>query len=126
MARITLLVDLDGTLTDNYAGISRSICHALDRLGAATPDATELRRCVGPPLRISFARLLATGDAALIERAIELYRERYAELGWAENVVYTGIVEVLDTLGAAGHRLRAALPRPGDGAREGSATVRFV
>lgn len=112
MARITLLVDLDGTLTDNYAGISRSICHALDRLGAATPDATELRRCVGPPLRMSFARLLATGDAALIERAIGLYRERYAELGWAENVVYTGIAEVLDTLGAAGHRLLLCTSKP--------------
>ena len=110
--REVVLLDLDGTLTDNFAGISRSICHALDRLGVGTPAEPELRRCVGPPLRVSFARLLDTRDGALIERAIDLYRERYTELGWAENVVYSGVAEVLDTLGAAGHRLLVCTSKP--------------
>ena len=56
-----LLFDLDGTLTDNYAGIA-----ALDPPRARMPRARRrpttraLRRCVGPPLRESFARLLDT------------------------------------------------------------------
>jgi hypothetical protein len=33
MSRTTLLVDLDGTLTDNFTGISRSIRHAFVDLG---------------------------------------------------------------------------------------------
>ena len=53
-----VMIDLDGTLTDNYLGIARSILHALERLGADAPDEATLRRCVGPPLRVSFAALL--------------------------------------------------------------------
>jgi phosphoglycolate phosphatase len=112
MSRTTLLVDLDGTLTDNFAGISQSIRHALARLGADPPADADLRTCVGPPLRASFARLLATGDRARVEHAIELYRERYATLGWAENVVYDGIAELLDALAADGHRLFLCTSKP--------------
>ena len=43
-AASTLLFDLDGTLTDNYLGIARSILHALERLGADAPDEATLRR----------------------------------------------------------------------------------
>jgi phosphoglycolate phosphatase len=91
----TLLFDLDGTLTDNFEGIAASIRHALACLGAAMPDAATLRTCVGPPLRESFARLLGTGDPALIERAVAHYRERFAAVGWRENVLYAGVAEVL-------------------------------
>jgi phosphoglycolate phosphatase len=45
----TILLDLDGTLSDNFAGISRSILHALGSIGAPTPPESELRLCVGPP-----------------------------------------------------------------------------
>jgi len=112
MTRTTLLVDLDGTLTDNFAGISRSIRHALARLGADAPGDADLRTCVGPPLRSSFARLLATGDDARIEHAIEIYRERYGTLGWAENVVYDGVTQLLDALAAEGHRLFLCTSKP--------------
>ena len=82
-----LLVDLDGTLTDNFVGIARSIRHALAALGAPLPAAAALKRCVGPPLRESLARFLATSDRERIEQALALYRERYADVGWQENVV---------------------------------------
>jgi phosphoglycolate phosphatase len=107
-----LLFDLDGTLTDNYPGITRSIAYALERLGAPVPDAAALRRCVGPPLRESFAWLLDTDDAEAIEAAIALYRERYGDLGWRENVVYDGIDDVLATLAAAPARLFLCTSKP--------------
>ena len=94
-ASLTLLFDLDGTLSDNFPGISRSIRYALIRLGVDGPDDAELRHCVGPPLRETFARLLATNDSARIEQAIALYRERYADLGWRENTVYAGVPGML-------------------------------
>lgn len=97
----TLLFDLDGTLTDNYPGIARSIAYALGAMGVEVPSAEALRRCVGPPLRESFAWLLDTRDPALIEQAIALYRERYGDLGWRENVVYEGIGDVVESLAAA-------------------------
>src|SRR6185436_589305 len=84
----TLFFDLDGTLTDNYAGISACIVHALSRFGTDAPDVPALRACVGPSLRTSFARLLATDDPARIEQAIGHYRERFEVSGWQENVPY--------------------------------------
>jgi len=97
----TLLFDLDGTLTDNYPGIARSIAYALERMGAAIPDDATLRRCVGPPLRESFKWLLDSDDPPVIEQAIVLYRERYADVGWRENIVYEGIAEALAELASA-------------------------
>lgn len=96
-----LLFDLDGTLTDNFTGIARSIVYALDQLGVETPSAGELRRFVGPPLRATFATLLDTEEPDAIEHAIALYRERYSDLGWRENVVYDGIPEALAALAVA-------------------------
>jgi phosphoglycolate phosphatase len=111
-SRATLLLDLDGTLTDNYAGISRSILHALAALGAVAATEAELRRCVGPPLRHGFARLLRTEDPILIERALALYRERYEIEGWRENEVYAGIDAALAALDRRGHRLLLCTSKP--------------
>lgn len=104
-ARATLLLDLDGTLSDNFAGIVGSIRHALAALNAPPVDDATLRGCVGPPLRETFARIIAGADAALVERAIDAYRERYGVLGWQENVAYPGVGAALETLAAAGTRL---------------------
>ncbi len=110
--REVVLLDLDGTLTDNFAGISRSIVHALAALGEPAPDPSTLTDCVGPPLRYSFARLLATDDGARIERAIVHYRERYSATGWHENVVYAGIPAMLVALRHGGRRLLLCTSKP--------------
>lgn len=107
-----LLLDLDGTLSDNYTGIAASIRHALARLDAPEPDEATLRLCVGPPLRESFARLIKGADAAIVERAIDVYRERYRELGWQENVAYPGIGAALEALAAQGIRLLVCTSKP--------------
>ena len=107
-----LLLDLDGTLTDNFPGISRCIAYALDRLGVGPPAPYDLRRCVGPPLRESFAWLLDSDDPAAIEAAIALYRERYAEVGWRENVVYDGVGETLERLASQGTRMFLCTSKP--------------
>jgi len=108
----TLLFDLDGTLSDNYEGISRSIRHALARLGAPEPGEATLRACVGPPLRESFARLLPAPDAAAIDAALDAYRERFRAVGWRENVVYDGVPEALATLARAGARMYVCTTKP--------------
>jgi phosphoglycolate phosphatase len=105
-----LLFDLDGTLTDPRVGIIGSIRHALDRLGRPCPPNDVLASFIGPPLRGTFAALLETSDRELIERAMGLYRERFAHLGLFENEVYAGIPELLVDL--AGYRSFVATSKP--------------
>ncbi len=106
------LFDLDGTLTDSRPGIVASIRHALSRMGAPDPGDAALGACLGPPLRQSFARLLGTRDAASVDRAIDHYRERFADVGWRENAVYPGVAEVLARLAARGTPMLVCTSKP--------------
>ncbi|MGD8993329.1 MAG: HAD family hydrolase [Desulfobacterales bacterium] len=107
-----LLFDLDGTLTDPFAGITKCILYALDKLGRKCPPGDNLRWCIGPPLRDSFAILLASDDSGLIEKAVAHYRERFSTVGLFENHVYDGIPETLQALQKYGHILYVATSKP--------------
>lgn len=105
-----VLLDLDGTVTDPYDGITRCILHALDGLGLPAPDEPSLRRVIGPPLQDGFAALgVAPGQ---VDEAVRLYRERFSTTGLYENRVYDGIPELLDDLRGAGRRLALAPSKP--------------
>lgn len=101
--------DLDGTLTDPFDGITKSIVYALERLDTAAPGDDQLASYIGPSLRETFAELVGPKNS---ERALSLYRERYADIGWQENTPYYGIHDVLETLTAAGHTLFVATAKP--------------
>ncbi len=99
----TLFFDLDGTLIDSAVGITRCVAHALDGMGHPGLPESELRRWIGPALRVSFGALF--DDPADVERAVALYRERFEIVGWTEHTIYDGIGDTVATLHAAGHRL---------------------
>jgi len=103
MSRDVLFFDLDGTLIDSAIGITRCVAYALEQMGQPVPGDAELRKWIGPALRISFTPIF--GDAQRVEQAVELYRERFDALGWQEHEIYAGIGEVVQGLHAAGHRL---------------------
>jgi phosphoglycolate phosphatase len=107
-----LLLDLDGTLTDPRDGITRSLAHAFDALGAPVPDDATLARCIGPPLREAFAELLPDPSPERIETAIAHYRERFDRIGWRENRVYDDVLPFLDALRARGVRTLLATSKP--------------
>lgn len=65
--------------------------------------------CIGPPLQQSFAQLL---DEDRAPRAVELYRERFAEIGLYENSLYPEIPGVLDSLRRSGATLHVASSKP--------------
>jgi phosphoglycolate phosphatase len=69
----------------------------------------DLLWCIGPPLRASFVRLL---DEARSDAAVELYRERFGEVGLYENDLYEGIYETLAALRNADKRLFVATSKP--------------
>ena len=106
----TIYFDLDGTLTNPKPGITRSIQYALERLGQAVPTEDELTWCIGPPLHASLKKLV--GSDALADRALTLYRERFADIGLFENETYDGIQETLSTLAASHPRMFVATSKP--------------
>src|SRR5258708_31887790 len=98
--------DLDGTLTDPKAGITRSIQYALGKLDSEIPREDELTWGIGPPLRASLAKLLGSDDLA--DKALSLYRERFADIGIFENQIYPGMKDTLAVLTEHGQRLFVA------------------
>jgi phosphoglycolate phosphatase len=101
-----IFIDLDGTLTDPKPGITGSIQYALGKLDRPIPPADELTWCIGPPLHGSLKKLL--GSDELADRALVLYRERFADVGLFENQVYPGIEDTLSTLARSGRRMFVA------------------
>jgi phosphoglycolate phosphatase len=110
---LNLLFDLDGTLTNPEQGITGCILHALEALGQSPlPERHELRWCIGPPLHESFRALLEPSDEANVQRGIELYRERFTDIGIFENEIYEEVPDGLTALRKSGHRLWVATSKP--------------
>jgi phosphoglycolate phosphatase len=110
--RSNIFFDLDGTLTDSKEGIIKCIDYALEKLGYAVPEGFSVNDCLGPPLRLSFRRLLNTNDEALIEQAVAIYRERFSTIGLFENQVYPGIPELLSALRENDFKLYVVTTKP--------------
>ncbi len=108
----TVLFDLDGTLTDPKVGITTCIQYALERLGYQPPETEELLWCIGPPLTVSFAKLMQTTDTSLIEKAIIFYRDRFATVGLFENLLYPQIPEILKAIRSEGYQTYVATSKP--------------
>lgn len=100
-----ILFDLDGTLSDPQLGIGRSINHALERHGFEPLPPDAVSRCIGPPLDESFRAITGRHDDSTIFALVAAYRERYGDIGYAENQLYPGIPEALQGLAEAGFPL---------------------
>ncbi len=111
MEKTHILFDLDGTLTDPGMGITNSVAHALAHFGIAVADRSELYAFVGPPLVDSFMEHYGFSEEQAI-KAVKVYREYFADKGWAENTVYEGIEALLAELVAAEKVLVVATSKP--------------
>ena len=111
MKKTYILFDLDGTLTDPGMGITNSVMHALTHFGITVTDRSDLYRFIGPPLMDSFMEYYGLTEEQAVE-AVRVYREYFADKGWAENTVYSGIEALLADLVAAGKMLLVATSKP--------------
>ena len=106
-----VLFDLDGTLTDPFEGITKSVEHALDRCGIKVANRRELACFIGPPLHESFMKYYGFTEPEAF-RAVEVYREYFSVTGLFENKVYPGIPELLAELSDGGIKLAVATSKP--------------
>lgn len=104
-----VLFDVDGTLIHSRPGIENSFAYAFAEMGL-DPTQIDLSRYLGPPLRWSFGQHFS--DEADVERAVEIYRDRYARLGMHECSLFPGVRQLLERLRAADVRLATATSKP--------------
>ena len=108
-----ILFDLDGTITDPKEGITKSAAFALSHFGIHLEDPDSLTFFIGPPLLDTFMEYYNMTEAQALE-AIDFYRQRFAKVGWVENVPYTDIENCLTQLRVAGKTLIIATSKPED------------
>lgn len=97
-----VLLDLDGTISDPLEGIGRSINFALSHFGYPERPLAGMGAHIGPPLDQAFIAITGERSPELIAGLVAKYRERYGEVGYAENVLYEGVPQVLHRLVEAG------------------------
>ena len=106
-----LLFDLDGTLTDPFEGITRSVEYALNAFGIEVEDRRVLAPFIGPPLVESLTeRYGFTMEDAVV--AVAKYREYFAVKGLYENELFEGIPELLSDCRKAGYKISMATSKP--------------
>lgn len=106
-----IFFDLDGTLTDPKAGITKSVQYALRKYGVEVENPDDLCPFIGPPLRESFMKYYGF-DQAGAENAVAAYREYFSVTGIFENVIYDGIEKMLTELKSKGKVLVLATSKP--------------
>lgn len=106
-----IFFDLDGTLTDPFEGITRSVQISLSHFDIKVEDREELKCFIGPPLWESYMKYygMSREDAEL---AVVKYREYFSVKGLFENKVYDGIYGLLRELKNVGLRLCVATSKP--------------
>jgi phosphoglycolate phosphatase len=96
------IFDLDGTISDPVVGIGRSLNHALEYFGYPHIKESEVSQYVGPPLDQTFESIVGSASSEQVAALVSKYRERYADIGFSENVIYPDIPEVLRALEGSG------------------------
>jgi phosphoglycolate phosphatase len=105
-----VLVDLDGTITDSFPGITTTLRWAMELEGLEAPDDDAMRQVIGPPFELGLPLIGVPGDR--LWAVIDRYRVRYEDVGLFENALYDGVVEMLDDLVAGGYVVALATAKP--------------
>ncbi|MBT8100795.1 MAG: HAD-IA family hydrolase [Gammaproteobacteria bacterium] len=108
------LFDLDGTISDPFEGIFKSINHALVESGYEPARPEQVRKMIGPPLTDIFESLLGPLDERPMRVLIDCYRDRYATIGYTENVIYEEMPGIVKALYENGYRMGVCTSKRAD------------
>jgi phosphoglycolate phosphatase len=94
----TLILDFDGTLADTKAGIIQTVQATLDCLNIPKADEHKIKNLAGLSLRETFSLATALTENSILDKAIELYREKYAQISRDTVKLFPDVKEVLEKL----------------------------
>ena len=115
-----ILFDLDGTLIDTPAGITRVYHEVLAEDGRTAPE-TVIRATIGRPLDAAFGVLLGLpADSAEVARGVTRFRELFRDevVPNARELIFPGIPAMLARLRGGGHPLAIVTSKVETSARE--------
>ena len=96
-----VLFDFDGTLIDSATSVLAGLQHALAS-ASIEPRCALDSAIIGPPLRLTLAKLAGSDEPVLIDRLAAAFREHYDSDGYKHTAVYDGVPPMLQALNAAG------------------------
>lgn len=102
----TVIFDMDGTLTDSVPLITEAVVEVISHYHLAEQTPQELKRFVGPPLRIGFKQYLDLPEE-LLDEAVEVYRSYYRPR-MTQVPLFAGIENLLQRLRAKGVKTAVA------------------
>lgn len=106
-----IIFDLDGTLVYSHRGILNSIKYALNCMGLSVPADETLMKFIGPPLEYSYINFCNLNEKQC-QKAVKLFRERYAQKGICECELIPRTFEMLGNLKVRGYSLHIATSKP--------------
>lgn len=108
MKRYKLVIfDLDGTLADTSPGILECHRHTNAAMGRPIVDEAILEGVIGGPLLKTYVERFGYSED-VAKRAVQIYREHYAQVGYCESGLYPGMVDCLAALKKQGYLLAVA------------------
>lgn len=99
-------------------GVGRSLNYALDAFGFRSLSALEVSRYVGPPLDWAFRQIVPGASHDTVLALVAKYRERYRDVGRAENSLYPGIADALARRSSDGVHMGVCTSKRGDFAEQ--------
>lgn len=96
------LFDLDGTLVDNFTAIHVCCAEVAKELGFPEMSYDTVKSAVGGSIAVTMRRLL---PPEIGDRAVALYRQKFARRMFEGLYVYEGVEDILKTLRARGVKL---------------------
>lgn len=106
-----ILIDLDGTLIDSQAGITKSAQYALGKFNIIVEDLKQLIPFIGPPLKDSFMNMYGFTEPEAM-KAIKYYREYFHDHGVFDTLLYPGVEDLLRKLHSEERLLFVATAKP--------------
>ncbi|WP_320202185.1 HAD hydrolase-like protein (plasmid) [Agrobacterium sp. rho-13.3] len=109
-----VLFDIDGTLIDSRLEIIACIRAALAGLGHKLDTDQNLDFCLGPPMSSSMRKVLEHYGDDRVAEALTLFYAHQAQLPISNVLVYSGIIELLDTIRATDRQMFIATSKMED------------